>query len=92
MVKNSLKRIKSGATHCASSVLFRLDLITEESRQEKRFKILGEKVLQAVLDDKLDTLKDDPSIVELVGAIQEKKKIIQELRQKASFKGPYEKN
>jgi hypothetical protein len=67
-------------------------LITEESRQEKRFKILGEKVLQAVLDDKLDTLKDDPSIVELVGAIQEKKKIIQELRQKASFKGPCEKN
>lgn len=87
MVKTSLNRIKKGATHCASSVLLRLDILTEESKQEKRFKILGEKVLQALLDDKLDTLKNDPSIVELIGAIQEKKKLILELRQKCDSKG-----
>ena len=87
MVKASLNRIKNTATHCASSVLLRLDIATEESRQEKRFKLLGEKVLQALLDDRLDTLKEDPSIVELIGAIQEKKKLILELRQKSNAKG-----
>lgn len=70
------------ATICAGSIKNRIDLANEESRQAKRFQILGERVLQAVLDNNFQALKDDPTIVELIGAIQEKKLVIQELESK----------
>lgn len=80
---NGLKNTITGkATTCASSIKNRIDLANEESKQAKRFQVLGERVLQAVLDNNFQALKDDPTIVELVGAIQEKKLVIQELERK----------
>lgn len=76
------KKVATTATSCASSVKLRMELASEESRQAKRYEQLGEKVLNAVVEQNFDALKNDASVVELVGAIQEKKLLIKELEEK----------
>lgn len=79
---NLRDKLASTASSCASSVKIRMELASEESRQSKRYEQLGEKVLKAVVENNFEALKDDPSVVELVGAIQEKKLLIKELEEK----------
>lgn len=64
----------------ASVALLRVELATEESKLKKRFQLLGQKLHGAVRDDLLAAIKDDPSVVELLGAIEEQKRRIKSLR------------
>lgn len=88
MTKSSFKkilsgtRIKDGALRVSSNVLLRMEIATEEARQTKRFKKLGERVFQVLADGNLEQLKEDRLIVELLGALQETKKTIDSMREK----------
>lgn len=84
MSETPLNKLKNGALNCASAVLVRVDLLSEESRLRTRFEALGERVLKSLQEDTMDTLKDDPAVVELVGAIHENKARIRDLRKRCS--------
>ncbi len=75
-------RVKNGAARLSSKILWRIDIASEESKQEKRFKELGERVFQTLLEGKPEDLKTDPITVELLGSIQEHKKKIQAMQNK----------
>ncbi len=75
-------KIKSTAVGLAGSTLARLELATEESRLKTRFQALGQKLYKAVQGDLLSTIKDDPSVVELIGDIEETKRRIEDLEAK----------
>jgi hypothetical protein len=54
--------------------------------------LLGQKVYEAIQEGRLDSIKDDPSAVETVGAIFEIQKQVAELEQKLNkAEGPSEK-
>ncbi|MCQ2102610.1 MAG: hypothetical protein MJY98_05235 [Fibrobacter sp.] len=80
MSKIPLNKLKNSAMNMASVALLRVELATEESKLKKRFQLLGQKLHGAVRDDLLAAIKDDPSVVELLGAIEEQKRRIKSLR------------
>lgn len=84
MSKSPLNKLKNGALQCASALLLRVDIVAEESRLNDKYRMLGEKVLDFIKNDSLDTVKEDPSIVELIGAIHENEVRIQELKKRSS--------
>lgn len=65
MSESPLNKLKNGALQCASALLLRVDIVAEESRLNDKYRMLGEKVLDFIKNDSLDTVKEDPSIVEL---------------------------
>lgn len=79
MNETPLNKLKSMATGLASSALTKVELAAEESRLKTKYQALGQKLYSAVQGDLLNTMKDDPSVVELVGAIEEGKRKIQDL-------------
>ncbi len=87
MDKTPLNKLKNKAMSCASSALLRVELATEEAKLKKRFQALGQKLHMAVRDDLLAAIKDDPSVVELLGAIEEQKRHIKELEEKIKNPG-----
>ena len=84
MSETPLNKLKNGALQCASALLLRVDIVAEESRLNDKYRMLGEKVLDFIKNDSLDTVKEDPSIVELIGAIHENEVRIQELKKRSS--------
>jgi hypothetical protein len=60
----------------------RVDLVAEQSRLKSKFESLGERLLRSLQEGSLDTLKEDPAVVELVGAIEENKARIRELEKR----------
>lgn len=84
MSETPLNKLKNGALQCASALLLKVDIVAEESRLNDKYRMLGEKVLDFIKNDSLDTIKDDPSIVELIGAIHENEVRIQELKKRSS--------
>ncbi len=84
MSETPLNKLKNGALQCASALLLKVDIVAEESRLNDKYKMLGKKVLDFIKNDSLDTIKDDPSIVELIGAIHENEVRIQELKKRSS--------
>ncbi|NLO24483.1 MAG: hypothetical protein GX116_09190 [Fibrobacter sp.] len=80
MAETPLKKLKNGVLTYTSALLVRIDLVAEESRLNDKFKKLGEKVMSYIEKNNLESLKDDASIVELLGAIHENKTRIQELK------------
>lgn len=84
MSETPLNKLKNGALNCASALLLRVDLAAEESRLDDKYKNLGKKVLDYIKNDSLDTLKDNPGIVELIGAIHENEVRIQEIKKRCS--------
>lgn len=79
-LKNSVNGLKDSAVNFASTALLRVELAAEESRLKNRFQALGQKLHGAIRDDLLSAIKDDPSVVELLGAIEEQKRKIQALQ------------
>ncbi|MCF0221753.1 MAG: hypothetical protein HUK19_05625 [Fibrobacter sp.] len=71
----------------ASSAVLRVELATEESKLKKNFQSLGQKLHMAVKEDLLAAIKDDPSVVELLGAIEERKRRIKSLENKIENPG-----
>ena len=84
MSETPLNKLKNGALQCASALLLKVDIVAEVSRLNDKYKMLGKKVLDFIKNDSLDTIKDDPSIVELIGAIHENEVRIQELKKRSS--------
>ena len=87
MAEKTLNKIKNKALNYASTALLRVELANEESKLKKRFQALGQKLHGAVRDDLLNTIKDDPSVVELLGAIEEEKRVIESLRKRIDNSG-----
>ncbi|MBR5412891.1 MAG: hypothetical protein IK114_07595 [Fibrobacter sp.] len=87
MAEKTLNKIKNKALNYASTALLRVELANEESKLKKRFAALGQKLHGAVRDDLLNTIKDDPSVVELLGAIEEEKRVIESLRKRIDNPG-----
>ena len=77
-------KIKSTAVGLAGATLARLELATEESRLKTRFQALGQKLYKAVQDDLLGTIKNDASVVVLIGDIEETQRRIADLEAKIS--------
>ena len=84
MDKTVLNKLKNRAAGLASSALIRIELAAEEGRLKAKFQSLGRKLYGAVQDDLLKAIKDDPSVVELIGGIEESQKKIAELKGKLS--------
>jgi hypothetical protein len=87
MAEKTLNKIKNKALNLASTALLRVELANEESKLKKRFMALGQKLHGAIRDDLLETIKDDPSVVELLGSIEEEKRIIESLRKRIDNPG-----
>jgi hypothetical protein len=87
MAEKTLNNIKNRALNLASTALLRVELANEESKLKKRFMALGQKLHGAIRDDLLETIKDDPSVVELLGSIEEEKRIIESLRKRIDNPG-----
>lgn len=87
MTEKTLNKIKNKALNYASTAVLRLELANEESKLKKRFATLGQKLHGAIRDDLLATIKDDPSVVELLGSIEEEKRIIDSLRKRINNTG-----
>ena len=87
MAEKTLNKIKNKALNLASTALLRVELANEESKLKKRFMALGQKLHGAVRDDLLETIKDDLSGVELLGAIEEEKRLIESLRKRIDNPG-----
>lgn len=77
-------KIKSTAMGLAGIALARVELATEEGRLKTRFQALGQKLYKAVQGDLLSTIKDDSSVVELIGEIEETQRRIADLEGKIS--------
>ncbi|MBQ7080262.1 MAG: hypothetical protein IJM92_11530 [Fibrobacter sp.] len=80
--ENTLNKLKNTAMDCASNVLSRVELSMVESKLKAKYQLLGQHVYEAIQGGRLDSIKDDPSTVEAVGAIFEIKKQVAELEQK----------
>ena len=87
MAEKTLNKIKNRALNLASTALLRVELANEESKLKRRFMALGQKLHGAIRDDLLETIKDDPSVVELLGSIEEEKRIIESLRKRIDNPG-----
>lgn len=82
MSETPLNKLKNKALFAASSAVLRVELATEEAKLKKNFQTLGLKVHGAIRDDLLAAIKDDPSVVEILGAIEEHKRKINSLRER----------
>lgn len=86
MTETVLNRLKSGALNCASTVLNRMNIATEESRLKAKYEALGRRLLPALEKNALDTLKNDPDVVELVGSISEMRTRLNALKKRAKMR------
>ena len=78
----TLNTLKKTAMDCASNVLSRVELSLTESKLKAKYQLLGQKVYEAIQDGRFESIKDDPSAIEAVGAIFEIKKQVAEIEKK----------
>lgn len=86
MNETTLNKLKNKAKGFATNALTRVELANEEARLKAKFQSLGQKLYGAVQGDLLSAMKDDPSVVELIGGIEETKKKIADLESKLDGK------
>lgn len=84
MAESMFDKLKTGALGCASTVLNKMNVATEESRLKAKYEALGRRLLPALENDALEALKNDPDVVELVGSIAEARTRIQAMKQRNS--------
>ena len=82
MNEKTLNKLKNTAKDCASNVLSRVELTMVQSKLKAKFQFLGQQVYEAIQEGRLESIKDDPTAVETVGAIFEIKKQVAEIEQK----------
>lgn len=80
MNESTLNMLKNKARAAAAIVRSKVDVATEESKLAADYRDLGKKVYEAVLGDLLMHMKNDPSVIELIGSISERQKRIQALK------------
>lgn len=93
MADTSLNQLKKSALEFAAASAakiesltaagkLRLDLLAEEHRLQEKYTQLGDKTYSAIQDAKFETLREDPYVIELLGAIGENKSRLEALRAK----------
>ena len=82
MNEKTLNKLKNTAKDCASNVLSRVELSMVQSELKAKYQLLGQHVYKAIQEGNFESIKDDPSTVETVGAIFEIKKQVAEIEQK----------
>jgi len=82
MNEKTLNKLKNTAKDCASNVLSRVELSMVQSKLKAKYQLLGQHVYKAIQEGNFESIKDDPSTVEAVGAIFEIKKQVAEIEQK----------
>ena len=82
MNEKTLNKLKNTAKDCASNVLSRVELSMVQSKLKAKYQLLGQHVYKAIQEGNFESIKDDPSTVETVGAIFEIKKQVAEIEQK----------
>ena len=82
MNEKTLNKLKNTARDCASNVLSRVELSMVQSKLKAKYQLLGQHVYKAIQEGNFESIKDDPSTVETVGAIFEIKKQVAEIEQK----------
>ena len=82
MNEKTLNKLKNTAVDCASNVLSRVELSMMQSKLKAKYQLLGQHVYKAIQEGNFESIKDDPSTVEAVGAIFEIKKQVAEIEQK----------
>lgn len=93
MNEKTLNKLKNTAKDCAFNVLSRVELSMVQSKLKAKFQLLGQYVYEAIQEGRLESIKDDTSTVETVGAIFEIKKQVAEIEQKLNkAEGSSEKN
>lgn len=80
MNETPLNLLKNKAKSYASLVRNRVDVSAEEAKLANDYRELGKKVYAAVLNDLLASMKNDSSVVELIGSIEERLKRISQLK------------
>lgn len=83
----ALNKLKNKALGVASIAMTRVELASEESRLKTKFQALGQKLYKSVQDDLLATIKNDSSVVVLIGDIEESLRRIEELEAKMKKEG-----
>lgn len=86
MSKNALNSLKDGALECAAFALNRVNLAVEESRLGEKYKALGKYLLPALENGDLESLKEKPEVVALVGDISESINRIERLKKRSAEK------
>lgn len=84
---NKLDVFKKQALECSELVLTRVKLTSETSKLNKSYQLLGQKLYGAICDDLLKNIKDDPSVVEIIGEIEERLRSIKLLHETLKNKG-----
>ncbi|PWJ68351.1 MULTISPECIES: hypothetical protein [unclassified Fibrobacter] len=80
MSETPLNKLKNKGMDCASAVLTRVDLAMEESKLRRCFTRLGQKLHGSIKTQLFTDVKNDSSMVELLGEIEERTKVIKELK------------
>ncbi|MCQ2098233.1 MAG: hypothetical protein MJY87_09885 [Fibrobacter sp.] len=80
MGETPLNKLKNKGKECATAVLLQVNLAAEEARLRKCFTELGKKLHGAVKGKTLIDIKDDPSVVEVLGEIEERTRGINALK------------
>lgn len=79
MNETPLNRLKNAAKGYAASALTRVELSMEESKLKSKYQTLGQKLYESVRNGDLSKIKEDVSVIEIIGAIYESKSRIEEL-------------
>lgn len=82
-----LKDLRAQALECSEAVLTHVKLTSETSKLNKSYQLLGQKLYGAICDDLLKNIKDDPSVVEIIGEIEERLRSIKLLHETLKNKG-----
>ena len=82
MNEKTLNKLKRTAKGCASNVLSRVELTMTESKLKAKYQLLGQMVYDSIKEGNFESVKDNPSVVETVGAIFEIKKQVAEIENK----------
>lgn len=70
---------QSKASSLADTARTRVELTMEEQKLKSKYQSLGQKLYGAIQGNLLDTMKEDPSVVEIIGGIEEAQKKIKDL-------------
>lgn len=80
MRETPLNKLKNKGKDCATAILRRVDLASEEAKLRSCFTKLGKQLHGAAKGSSLIDIKDDPSVVEILGEIEERTRTIKSLK------------
>lgn len=80
MRETPLNKLKNKGKECVTAVRRHIDLASEEAKLRSCFAKLGKQLHGAVKGTSLIDIKDNPSVVEILGEIEERTRTIKSLK------------